>query len=317
MLSLFHFFIVSLQSNYKDINVLVSLDNMARLISRQEVARLLDVSLQTVSNWIEKGYIKGHMIDKHLMVDRETIEQYFDGLKELAHLEKTVEEKKEYLRKEDFKLGLEINDLLEAREKMEDGPHGVFRTIAKYATMSAYDLFTEQQQTIFYRMMDWGNAEHIGKELGLSRSRVVEIYCNCLRKISDVIDLVQTQERWNKLEAENRRLNVLVASLRQQLTEYKAKTDSAPESIPMPENEQMIKLLSTPLEDLKLTVRAVNVLKGFDCLTLGDVACLKKEDLMNARFCGLKTIEVIENELAAHGLTLGSDLQLLLQVPVK
>jgi hypothetical protein len=45
---------------------------MARLISRQEAARLLDVSLQTVSNWIEKGYIKGHMIDKHLMVDRET-----------------------------------------------------------------------------------------------------------------------------------------------------------------------------------------------------------------------------------------------------
>ena len=115
---------------------------MARLISRQEAARLLDVSLQTVSNWIEKGYIKGHMIDKHLMVDRETIEQYFDGLKELAHLEKTVEEKTEYLRKEDFKLGLEINDLLEAREKMEDGPHGVFRTIAKYATMSAYGLFT-------------------------------------------------------------------------------------------------------------------------------------------------------------------------------
>ena len=119
LLSLFNFLFVPLQSNYKDLNVLLSLNNMARLISRQEAARLLDVSLQTVSNWIEKGYIKGHMIDKHLMVDRETIEHYFDGLKELAHLEKTVEEKKECLRKEDFKLGLEINDLLEAREKME------------------------------------------------------------------------------------------------------------------------------------------------------------------------------------------------------
>lgn len=290
---------------------------MSRLISRQEAARLLDVSTQTVTNWIEKGYIKGHVIDKHIMVDRETIEQYFDGLKELEHLEKTVEEKTEYLRKEDFKLGFEIQDILEARERMEDGPHGVYRTIAKYATMSAYGLFTEQQQTIFYRMMDMGNAEHIGKELGLSRSRVVEIYCNCLRKISDVIDLAQTQEKWDNLQAENRRLNVLTASLRQQLADCKAKMDSEPESIPMPENEQMIELLSTPLEDLKLTVRAVNVLKGFDCLTLGDVACLKKEQLMNARFCGLKTIEGIENELAAHGLTLGSDLQLLLHVTVK
>lgn len=67
---------------------------MARMISRQEAARLLDVSEQTVSNWIKKGLIKGHMIDNHVMVDRETIEQYFDGLKELEHLERTMEEKK-------------------------------------------------------------------------------------------------------------------------------------------------------------------------------------------------------------------------------
>ena len=40
---------------------------MSRLISRQEAARLLDVSTQTVTNWIEKGYIKGHVIDKHIM----------------------------------------------------------------------------------------------------------------------------------------------------------------------------------------------------------------------------------------------------------
>ena len=194
---------------------------MARLITRQEAARMLNVSTQTVSNWIEKGYIKGHMMDSHIMVDKETVKQYFDTFQDLAHLEKTVEEKTEYLRKEDFKLGSEINDILEAREKMEDGPHGVFRTIAKYATMSAYDLFTKQQQTIFYRMMDWGNAEHIGKELGLSRSRVVEIYCNCLRKISDVIDLAQTQEKWDKLEQENKRLKLQNASLIQQLNEYK------------------------------------------------------------------------------------------------
>ena len=66
---------------------------MARLISRQEAARLLDVSEQTVSNWIQKGVIKGHLIENRLYVDRETIEQYFDSLQDLAHLEKTVKEK--------------------------------------------------------------------------------------------------------------------------------------------------------------------------------------------------------------------------------
>lgn len=290
---------------------------MARLITRQEAARLLDVSTQTVSNWIEKGYIKGHMIDKHVMVDRETIEQYFDGLKELAHLEKTIEENTEYLRKEDFKLGLEINDLLEAREKMEDGPHGVFRTIAKYATMSAYDLFTKQQQTIFYRMMDWGNAEHIGKELGLSRSRVVEIYCNCLRKISDVIDLAQTQKKWDEMEQENKRLKLQNASLIQQLNEYKVNLATQTEIPSIPENEVKIKLLGSKFDDFGFSVRATNVLRGLGCVTMADVACLKKADLMNAKLCGKKTVEDIEKLLADHGLSLGSKLHFLLHPSVK
>ena len=290
---------------------------MARLITRQEAARLLDVSTQTVSNWIEKGYIKGHMIDKHVMVDRETIEQYFDGLKELAHLEKTIEENTEYLRKEDFKLGLEINDLLEARERMEDGPHGVFRTIAKYATMSAYDLFTKQQQTIFYRMMDWGNAEHIGKELGLSRSRVVEIYCNCLRKISDVIDLAQTQKKWDEMEQENKRLKLQNASLIQQLNEYKVNMATQTEIPSIPENEAKIKLLGSKFDDFGFSVRATNVLRGLGCVTMADVACLKKADLMNAKLCGKKTVEDIEKLLADHGLSLGSKLHFLLHPAVK
>ena len=139
---------------------------MARLITRQEAARLLDVSTQTVSNWIEKGYIKAHMLDNHLLVDRETIEQHFDSLQDLAHLEKTVKEKTEYLRKEDFNLEFEINDLLEARDRMKDERlYGVYRWITEYATMSADGLFTEQQQKIFHRMIDNGSADYIGKEL--------------------------------------------------------------------------------------------------------------------------------------------------------
>ena len=89
---------------------------MARLITRQEAARILDVSTQTVSNWIEKGYIKAHMLDNHLMIDRETIEQHFDSLQDLAHLEKAVAEKKEHLRAEEFKLDDDIRDYLEPRE---------------------------------------------------------------------------------------------------------------------------------------------------------------------------------------------------------
>ena len=291
---------------------------MARLITRQEAARLLDVSTQTVSNWIEKGYIKAHMLDNHLLVDRETIEQHFDSLQDLAHLEKTVKEKTEYLRKEDFNLEFEINDLLEARDRMKDERlYGVYRWITEYATMSADGLFTEQQQKIFHRMIDNGSADYIGKELGLSRSRVVDTFFNCLRKIAKVIDLAKTQEKWDEMEQENKRLKLQNASLIQQLNEYKANMAAQTATPSIPENEAKIKLLGSNFEEFAFSVRATNVLRGLGCVTMADVACLKKADLMNAKLCGKKTVEDIEKLLADHGLCLGSKLQFLLHPSVK
>lgn len=234
---------------------------MARLVTRQEAARLLNVSTQTVSNWIEKGYIKAHMLDNHLLVDRETIEQHFDSLQDLAHLEKTVKEKTEYLRKEDFNLEFEINDLLEARDRLKDERlYGVYRWIAEYATRSADGMFTEQQQKIFHRMMDNGSADYIGKELGLSRSRVVDTFFNCLRKIAKVIDLAKTQEKWDEMEQENKRLKLQNASLIQQLNEYKANMAAQTATPSIPENEAKIKLLGSNFEEFAFSVRATNVL---------------------------------------------------------
>lgn len=291
---------------------------MARLVTRQEAARLLNVSTQTVSNWIEKGYIKAHMLDNHLLVDRETIEQHFDSLQDLAHLEKTVKEKTEYLRKEDFNLEFEINDLLEARDRLKDERlYGVYRWIAGYATRSADGMFTEQQQKIFHRMMDNGSADYIGKELGLSRSRVVDTFFNCLRKIAKVIDLAKTQEKWDEMEQENKRLKLQNASLIQQLNEYKANMAAQTATPSIPENEAKIKLLGSNFEEFAFSVRATNVLRGLGCVTMADVACLKKADLMNAKLCGKKTVEDIEKLLAEHGLSLGSKLQLLMHPSVK
>ena len=291
---------------------------MARLVKRQEAARLLNVSTQTVSNWIEKGYIKAHMLDNHLLVDRETIEQHFDSLQDLAHLEKTVKEKTEYLRKEDFNLEFEINDLLEARDRLKDERlYGVYRWIAEYATRSADGMFTEQQQKIFHRMMDNGSADYIGKELGLSRSRVVDTFFNCLRKIAKVIDLAKTQEKWDEMEQENKRLKLQNASLIQQLNEYKANMAAQTATPSIPENEAKIKLLGSNFEEFAFSVRATNVLRGLGCVTMADVACLKKADLMNAKLCGKKTVEDIEKLLADHGLSLGSKLHFLLHPSVK
>ena len=286
---------------------------MARLISRQEAARLLDVSEQTVSNWIQKGVIKGHLIENRLYVDRETIEQYLDGLQDLAHLENSVKEKTKYLREEDFNLQFEIDDLLEARDRIKDGPRGYYRWVSQYATMSAHGMFTGQQKTIFHKMMNMGSAELVAKELGISRSRVVDIFFKCLRKISDVINLQEAQEKWDKLEQENKQLKVLNASLKQQLDDLRVAVASMPSLQPMSEGEQINKILDTPFANFNFTQRSVNILKSIGCKTLGDVICLTRERLMSANNCGRKTVDDIEKVLADNGYALGVDLNSLLQ----
>lgn len=282
----------------------------ARLISVQEAAKLLGVTPQSVRNWIDKGYIKGHMVGDHLVVDRETIEQYFDGLQELGKLEKTVYEKLEKLRKEDWELDDEIHDVLMAREKSESMElRGVYRQIVSFAVMNSQSMFTDKQQQVFRSMMGWGNAETVAKDLGLTRSRVVDIYNQCLKIIHRTIKLKEDSEEWDRLRKENLQLKAENVSLRQQLNEYKKEEPKTPPPTP---GEILRNKLNTPFVEFRFYGRAYHVLKDLGCKTLGDVAALQKSTLADYPRCGLKTIENIENELREQGLSLGMRVDVLL-----
>lgn len=282
----------------------------ARLISVQEAAKLLGITPQSVRNWIDKGYIKGHMVGDHLVVDRETIEQYFDGLQELEKLEKTVYEKLEKLRKEDWELDDEIHDVLMAREKTESTSlRGVYRQIVSFAVMNSQSMFTDKQQQVFRGMMGWGNADSVAKDMGLSRSRVVDIYNQCLKIIHSTIRLKEDREEWDRLRNENLQLKAENVSLRQQLNEYKKEEPKTPPPTP---GEILRNKLNTPFVEFRFYGRAYHVLKDLGCKTLGDVAALQKSTLADYPRCGLKTIENIENELREQGLSLGMRVDVLL-----
>lgn len=282
----------------------------ARLISVQEAAKLLGITSQSVRNWIDKGYIKGHMVGVRLVVDRETIEQYFDGLHELGKLEKSVYEKLEKLRKEDWELDDEIHDVLMAREKTESTSlRGVYRQIVSFAVMNSQSMFTDKQQQVFRGMMGWGNAETIAKDMGLTRSRVVEIFNHCLKIIHSTIRLKEDHEEWDRLRKENLQLKAENVSLRQQLAAYKKEEPKTPPSTP---EEILRNKLNTPFVEFRFYGRAYHVLKDLGCKTLGDVASLQRSTLEGYPKCGKKTIEDIENELIEQGLSLGMKVEVLL-----
>lgn len=275
----------------------------AKLISIQEAAKLLGITPQSVRNWINSGYIKGHKVGDHLVVNRETIEQYFDSLKDLAHLEKSVHEKTEQLREENLKLDNEIIDILESRDKLEGARRGLFRWIAQYATMSSFGLFTEKQQTVYREMMSMGDSEYVAKKLGITRSRVIDIFLNCLKIIAQTINLKKDKEKWEKLEKENQQLKFLTATLRQELEDLKDSKPVEPKKFKT-EEELLNDKLNTSIYNFAFSIRAIHVLEGVGCKTLGDVKNLQKGDLRNIPNCGLKTIKDIEEVLEANGLSL-------------
>ena len=282
----------------------------ARLISVQEAAKLLGITPQSVRNWIDKGYIKGHIVGDHLVVDRETIEQYFDGLQELGKLEKTVYAKLEKLRKEDWELDDEIHDVLMAKEKTENTSlRGVYRQIVSFAVMNSQSMFSDKQQQVFRGMMGWGNADSVAKDMGLTRSRVVDIFNQCLKIIHSTIRLKEDREEWERMRKENLRLKAENVTLRQQLNEYKKEEPKTPP--PTPE-EILRQKLNTPFVEFRFFGRAYHVLKDLGCKTLGDVAALQKSTLEAYPRCGKKTIEDIENELIEQGLSLGMRVDVLL-----
>jgi excisionase family DNA binding protein len=282
----------------------------ARLISVQEAAKLLGVTPQSVRNWIDKGYITAHQVGDHQMVDRETIERYFDGLQEWDRLEKTVREKLDRLRKEDWELDDEIHDVLMAKEKTENTSlRGVYRQIVSFAVMNSQSMFSDKQQQVFRGMMGWGNADSVAKDLGLTRSRVIDIFNQCLKIIHSTIRLKEDREEWERMRKENLRLKAENVTLRQQLNEYKKEEPKTPP--PTPE-EILRQKLNTPFVEFRFFGRAYHVLKDLGCKTLGDVAALQKSTLEAYPRCGKKTIEDIENELIEQGLSFGMRVDVLL-----
>ncbi len=83
-------------------------------------------------------------------------------------------------------------------------------------------------------------------------------------------------------------------------------TDFEPEDEGLsPEEEKLKEVLSTPVDELELSVRSNNCLKNADIHTLGDLVQRTEDQMLQTRNFGKKSLEEIREKLAEYGLTLG------------
>ena len=267
------------------------------MISRQAAAELLDCNPQTISNWVEKGVIKGHMVGNFLMIDRQSIEQYFDSLKDLSDMESKMADVKKELQDAIMDMKTVIDEARGASM-----PVGRIRDGFRYnllMLMSLYeDRLKDREREIFTRLVNGESLEDVAHTFGISSKRVIQIGCRVSVIISEKADLKQLYEEIKELKRENEHLKLQSSNLRKRLNDY--------------EKEDVVKeerlnssIFQKRIIDLNLTVRSLNVLKSNNCETLGDVVKLTKEEISKYRNMGKKSFIEINDFLTKLGLHWG------------
>ena len=77
------------------------------------------------------------------------------------------------------------------------------------------------------------------------------------------------------------------------------------ESRPEEEKTDADQLLALPVDDLDLTVRSANRLKGYDIHYIADLVGKSESELLQTPNLGKKSLTEIKEALAAKGLSLG------------
>jgi len=278
------------------------------MISRQDAAEILRTDPQTVSNWIEKGVLRGKMIGRIQMVDGNTIEALFDTLKDLDESKKIIGR----LQQENYEKACELRKtrdewLLDlAMVNGLEKPTKLLRMITSMIDSVSDDIMADRERNILKYYLDGSEFEAIGDEYGLTRERVRQIIEKAMRKLGSLEPYGDVLNRCSELENENLMLKATLKRQEAELDALRGKKDEAEDSTLSEQDRQVLELLNTRLVDMNLTVRALNCLKAADLETFADLVKCQKTDLLKFRNFGRKSLgeldDLLENESERTGV---------------
>ena len=288
---------------------------MSRLISRNEAAQLLDITPQSVSNWIEKGLLKGHFLnDKQLVIDRNSIVTYFDKLSDLAFMEKRIDAMKEELTQLESSLAMKLKDMRKSDALLDEGnsPRVLTATLQALFGVAGEELLSWREREILKRLFDGKSLNEVAEEFSFCAPSISQICVRTIAKIKELQKYPSLHKECKELRAENKTLRQYVETLDRILATFQSKVDSSvpltePDDRDVEEVKRLKELLFTNIRDLDINVRTFNCLKGLDVETLGDVVRLQKNDVLRQRNFGKKCLTYLEDYLDSLGLTFGMD----------
>ena len=293
---------------------------MARLISRDEAAMLLDVTPQTISNWVEKGILKYHQVDHQLKIDKATIEKYFDTLSDLAFIEKRIFAAKRDLQLAEKELEKNLDDTRSAIHLLGKGvpAYLINEIFSAIIEASGNDVLKERERTILTMLLEGKDVVDVAEDYGLTRSRIMQIASHAVRKLATVKTFSELRKECKQLVFENKNFPIVVQSFQNRIKELERLNDI--EAVPVSEYDYLLgdkggtftALINTKIIDFDITVRSLNCLKAADIETLGDLIRYNKTDLLKFRNFGKKSMTELDDLLDSMNLHFGMDVDAII-----
>lgn len=294
---------------------------MARLISRQEAAELLDCNPQTVSNWVERGIIKGHIVGKFLMIDRDSIEQLFDTVKDVADTEQKLLDRKKELQDELRKVDELLEDIRGAvSEAKSTGWDRFFRLIIASAIGLDQDILSDRECKVLKAFALNQSANELAQNMGLTSERVRQIASKAMYKLEDGFNLIKILDKQKLLEQQVGEYNKRLEKLGEKASSYESRQDIAQSYLMIKRYERecspTVKLLKKRVEDLHLSTRTKQVLLALGFKTLEDIVKKDKASLVNGHRFG-KCIEELDSYITKIGLSFAMDVDSIIVTDIQ
>lgn len=288
-----------------------------RFISRYEMADLLGVSHQTVTNWTNKGILRSRQIGRFQLYDRKSVESLTDNLQQLkvsylAVLDLQKEYKEMAMKMESsirsFRKGLAILYTISG--------HEVRKSVLKVIISLSKGYLDGKSAAVLKGLIEGNDLEGMSQQYHLSPERILMICSRACSKLSHAKDYHSILHQNMMYEKKIEQFEMVCQNQLQKIIEL----EDALEIKKSKDNYQLTaadiqlcELLMTDIRQLSLPKRVFNCLLSAGCNNLSDIVSLHEKDLLKQRNFGITAKRFLINFLDQLDLHLDMDNSFLLE----
>lgn len=275
-------------------------------ITRRKAAEILGVSRQTISNYIEQGLIGSYKDHSIVYVNSEDIKKYAQKYKMLSANEKMIDDKLKEVEAHKRAINVELTELRNratANGKLAANAVGMlFGVINTMSYLNITPKLSYRESQMLKDIINGMTYDELSFKYDLTAARIRQIVdktCNKLTYNEDatIADIATNQD-----------LRIVIENLKKKLKAVQTSYDEyrrAKGDVPISDVILSPLILGKDVNDCNFPVRILNMFRGYNVYTVGDLLRKfhGKSDIAKIRNLGKKSIYIILDFIEENNLS--------------